>query len=137
MKGGADERGKGAWSADRGVMTGPKDQMSDPFAGCSKGGGGGRTVEVAAGKRSWLQQQALARSDDGQLVQMLASNDFLGRTMTGYQGNIDKQVETLSPEQINTAFKKLVKADDLLIVKAGDFKKTAQAEAKPAAEPEK
>ena len=92
--------------------------------------------EVAAGKKSWLQQEALSRSEDGSLVQILASNDFFGRTMTGFQGNIEKQVEALTPEQVNAAFKKAVKAEDLLVVKAGDFKKAsaAAADAKPSAE---
>ena len=58
-------------------------------------------------------------------MRMLASNDFFGRTMSGYQAGLEKQVEALTPEQVNAAFKKYVKPDDLLIVKAGDFKKAA------------
>ena len=90
--------------------------------------------EVEAGKKAWLQQSVLARSEDGGLVQMLGSNDFFGRTMTGYQAVTEKQVGALTVVQVNAAFKKYVKPEDLLIVKAGDFKKAAADAAKPAGE---
>ena len=81
--------------------------------------------EVEKDKKAWLQQSELNRSQDRGLVQMLASNDFLGRTMVGYQAAIEKQVASLTAEQVNAAFKKYVKPDELLVVKAGDFKKAA------------
>ena len=87
--------------------------------------------EVSSGKKSWLQQTALGRSEDGGLVQILTANDFLGRTVTSYQGVIDKKVEALTPELVNAAFKKFVKPQDLSIVKAGDFTKKPSADAKP------
>ncbi|HEY3738618.1 MAG TPA: pitrilysin family protein [Bryobacteraceae bacterium] len=90
--------------------------------------------EVAAGKKSWLQQDAMGRSEDGALVQLLASDDFLGRTVTGFQGAIDEKVEQLTPEQVSAAFRKYVKAEDLSIVKAGDFTKKAASSAEPSAD---
>ena len=84
--------------------------------------------EVEAGKKAWLQQSVLARSEDRGLAGMLGSNDFFGRTMTSYQAAIEKQVGALTVDQVNAAFKKYVKPQDLLIVKAGDFKKAATAE---------
>ena len=86
--------------------------------------------EVETGKKAWLHQAVLRRSEDRGLMQMLGSNDFLDRTMTGYQAVIEKQVAALTVEQVNAAFKKYVKPEDLLIVKAGDFKKAAAEPAK-------
>ena len=86
--------------------------------------------EVETGKKAWLQQAVLRRSEDRGLMQMLGSNDFLERTMTGYQAALEKQVAALTVEQVNAAFKKYVKPDDLMIVKAGDFKKAAAEPAK-------
>lgn len=81
--------------------------------------------EIAAAKKAWLQQNLLGRSQDRGLVGLLASNDFFGRTMTGYVGALEKKVEALTPDEINAAFRTLVKADNLIIIKAGDFAKAA------------
>lgn len=89
--------------------------------------------EVETGKKALLQQAVLARSEDRGLMQILSSNDFLGRTMTGYQAAIEKQVASLTPDQVSGAFRKYVKPDDLIVVKAGDFKKAAST---PAAAPQ-
>ena len=58
---------------------------------------------------------------------ILASNDFFGRTMVGFEGALDKKIEALTVAEVNAAFKNLVKAEDLVIVKAGDFKKAPPA----------
>ena len=97
--------------------------------------GGFTAAEVETGKKAWLQQAMLRRSEDRGLVQILASNDHNGRTMTGYEAALEKQVTALTPEQVSAAFKKFVKSGDLLVVKAGDFKKAA-AEAAAAPTPQ-
>jgi hypothetical protein len=53
--------------------------------------------------------------------------------MITWEGALEKKVMALTPDEVNSAFKSTVKADDLVIVKAGDFKK---ATAGPAGTPQ-
>jgi zinc protease len=78
--------------------------------------------EVAAAKKSWAQEQSVERSRDGSLAGVLASREFLDRTMK-FDETLEARVAALTPEQVSAAFRKLVDPAALTIVKAGDFKK--------------
>ena len=78
--------------------------------------------EVAAAQKSWLQERMVGRSEDGQLVGMLANRTRFDRTME-YDKQFEAKVAALTPDQITAAFRKHVDPAALTIVKAGDFKK--------------
>jgi zinc protease len=78
--------------------------------------------EIADGKRAVLQQRALARSQDGGVAGALVEQAYLGRTFA-YSGEIDRQIEALTPEQVNAALRKYVKPDAFAAFFAGDFTK--------------
>ncbi len=78
--------------------------------------------EIAAAKKSWLEQQKIQLSQDQTLVHILASHEHDGRTMQ-WTADLDKKVEALTPAQINDVFRRRVDPTALSIVKAGDFKK--------------
>jgi zinc protease len=94
--------------------------MKDEIA---KTAAGGFTAdELAAAKKSWLQERVLHRSQDGALLGLLASNERWGRTMQ-FDEALDNKVAALTPEQVSAAFKREVDPSALIYVKAGDFKK--------------
>jgi zinc protease len=90
--------------------------------------------ELKAAKSGYLQSRQVARSQDASLSNTLTSNLYLNRTMQ-WDADFEKKVESLTPEQIKTAFAKHVDYSKLVIIKAGDFakaKKGAPATAAPA-----
>jgi zinc protease len=78
--------------------------------------------EVAAGKKSFLQEQQVQRSQDAGLARQLARQAELGRTMAR-EADLEKKVSELSVAQINAAAKKWLDPSAMLYFKAGDFKK--------------
>ena len=78
--------------------------------------------EVAAAKKAWLQERGINRSEDGALVGLLSGRQRFDRTLK-YDEALEAKVAALTPEQISAAFKKHIDAGDLIVVKAGDFKK--------------
>lgn len=78
--------------------------------------------EVSAAKKSWLDEQSVQRSEDGNLMNILSSHAFWGRTMK-WDEAVETKVAALTPEQISAAFRRHVDLAGLTIVKAGDFKK--------------
>ncbi|MEP6943668.1 MAG: pitrilysin family protein [Betaproteobacteria bacterium] len=78
--------------------------------------------EIADGKRAVMQQRTLARSQDATLAATLAEQSYLGRTFAT-SGEIDRKIEALTPEQVNTAVRKYVKPDAFAAFFAGDFAK--------------
>jgi zinc protease len=78
--------------------------------------------EVAAAKKSWLQEQAVARSQDQQLALTLSRREFFDRTMK-FDEALEAKVAALTPEQVSEAFRRHVDLSALSYVKAGDFKK--------------
>jgi zinc protease len=77
--------------------------------------------EVEKAKQGWLQQQLQNRSSDGFLVSLFSSQAVTGRTMT-YNTQFEKWVESLTPNDINSAMRKYIDQSKITIVKAGDFK---------------
>ena len=78
--------------------------------------------EVAAAKKSWLQERGMGRSQDGALVGLLGARQRFDRTMK-FDEAMEAKMAALTPEQITEAFRKHVDPAKLIFVKAGDFKK--------------
>jgi len=83
--------------------------------------------EVAKAKEGYLQSRQLSRSQDNELAPALTQEAFLGRTLA-WDAALEARVRTLSPQQLQEAFRKYVDPTAFVTVKAGDF-----AKGKPAA----
>lgn len=77
--------------------------------------------EVDGAKRAFLDARLVSRSQDAALTGQLASHEALGRTMQ-WDEQLEKQIQSLTAEQITAVFRKAIDAMALTIVKAGDFK---------------
>lgn len=102
-------------------VNGPKVEFSfkDELVRTLKDGFTAKEVEEA--KKAYLDNQLVSRSQDAALLSLLASNEQLGRTMK-WNGDLEKKIASLTPDQITAAFRKHVDPAALSIVKAGDFK---------------
>ncbi len=78
--------------------------------------------EVAASRKSWLEEQAVNRSQDQGLLAGLMGHERFGITYQ-YDADLEAKVAALTPQQVNDAFRRRVSIEGLAIVKAGDFKK--------------
>jgi zinc protease len=78
--------------------------------------------EVAAAKKAWLDEQAVARSQDQMLAATLSRREFYGRTMKFDEAE-EAKVAALTPQQVSEAFRRHIDPSTLSFVKAGDFKK--------------
>ncbi len=81
--------------------------------------------ELADAKRGFLQKQQLARSSDSQLAGLLAGTITAKRTMA-YYTVLEKQIKSVTPEQVLAAMKKHWPLAKLNIVAAGDFASVKQ-----------
>jgi zinc protease len=80
--------------------------------------------EVAAAKNAMMQERQLGRSQDNQLVGLLASQAELGRTMQR-ESNLEKSINDTTAEQLSAIFKKWIDPASIAYFKAGDFRKAA------------
>ncbi len=80
------------------------------------------TEEVEAAKKGYLQSRQVSRAQDGELVGRLGNYLFLNRTLA-FDAALDKQLQALTPEQVNAAMRKYITPDRITIIKAGDFAK--------------
>jgi zinc protease len=78
--------------------------------------------EVAKAKKTWLDERAVARAEEGSVSNLLLTRERWGRTME-WDARLEAAVAALTPEQVNAAFRRHVDAAALSIVKGGDFKK--------------
>lgn len=76
--------------------------------------------EVAEGRRGYLQQLELARSNDGQLISMLNGNLYLDRDMF-HQAEFERKISQLSAEEVSQAVREHLEPEQLSYVVAGDF----------------
>jgi zinc protease len=88
--------------------------------------GGFTGEEVAAAKSGWLQSRSVGRSSDGPLAGTLATRDFDEQTLA-WDADLEKKVAALTPPQIQDALRRHLTVPALSIVKAGDFRKVADA----------
>ena len=77
--------------------------------------------EVAAAKKALRDQRTVGRSQDAQLLNLIAAREEFGRTLE-WDAQMDAKLEALTADQVNAAFRRHVSLDQLSIVKAGDFK---------------
>jgi zinc protease len=77
--------------------------------------------EVASGKKAFLDQRRVGRSQDQSLLGLVANREDEERTLA-WDDQMDAKLNALTVEQVNAAFRKHVDPSTLSIVKAGDFK---------------
>ncbi len=78
--------------------------------------------EVATAKKAWLEEEKVQRSQDQQLVRILANREFFGRTLK-FDEAVESKVGALTADQVNEAFRRHVDPNSVSYFKAGDFKK--------------
>lgn len=85
-------------------------------------------AELSGAVGAMLTERQQARAKDEVVVDALARNLYLGRTMA-WSAGIDAQLKALTVEQVNAAIRKYFKPDALSVYAAGDFAKVAGASA--------
>lgn len=83
-------------------------------------------AEISAAKSGYLQSRQVSRAQDNSLSGTLTSYRYLGRTMA-WDVEFEQKIRALTPEQIQSAMRKYITPEKLVIVKAGDFAKSASA----------
>jgi len=78
--------------------------------------------EVAAAKKTYMDDRTLSRSQDAGLSRLLARNAQFGWTMT-HEADMDGKIQALTTAQINATVKKYLDPAGISYFKAGDFKK--------------
>jgi zinc protease len=78
--------------------------------------------EIEAAKQGYLQQRTQQRANDDELINVLVSRRFAGRTMA-YDAELERRIAALTPAQINGAVKKYLDPSKMVLVRAGDFSK--------------
>ena len=78
--------------------------------------------ELAAAKTAWLEARKTARSSDGAIAGQLASNLDLGRSMARVAEE-EQRIESLTPQEVQDAFRRHIDPDRLIIIRAGDFRR--------------
>ncbi len=78
--------------------------------------------EVTDARNAWLESQKVSRSSDESIAVQISSNLRLGRT---FQFTIERErrIASLTAADIQAAFKKHINPANLVIIRAGDFKK--------------
>jgi zinc protease len=76
--------------------------------------------EIDAGRRGYLQQREIQRSNDASLAGMLNSNLYLGRDMF-HQARFEEALLALSEDDVNAAVRRHFKPDQISTAIAGDF----------------
>jgi len=86
--------------------------------------------EVEKARQGWLQNQQVARANDGGLASDLQGKVYLGRTMA-FDGELERRVAALTADQVNAVLRKYLDPARLTAVKAGDFAKGKPQAARP------
>lgn len=92
--------------------------------------GGFTAAEVAAAKPSMIQQMEQSRANDPELVGLLLSRRFSGRTLA-YDARLEAAINALTVEQVNAAVRKYIDPSKIVIVRGGDFKGKPPVKATP------
>lgn len=88
--------------------------------------------ELADAKAGLLASYQEGRFTDGGIASSLRSNLYMGRTMQ-WDADFERSIERLTVEQVNEAIRRRIKPDQVSTFVAGDFARTQQAPARPAA----
>lgn len=78
--------------------------------------------EIEKAKKTWLDQRAQDRTEEGRVAAILRERERWGRTLQ-WDAKREAAVAALTPQQVNDAFKRYVDPSAISIVKGGDFKK--------------
>ncbi|MCB9951125.1 MAG: insulinase family protein [Planctomycetaceae bacterium] len=78
--------------------------------------------ELADAQKGYLERQTVDRSDDSELARILCETAQLGRTMEFFSSQ-EKTVAALKVDDVNSALKKYIDFEQLVIVVAGEFEK--------------
>ncbi len=78
--------------------------------------------ELDNAKRGYLKEQEVAFASDVKLSHILAENLHAGRSMKYYAG-LERQIQSVTPEQVHAALVKYIDPKKLVIAVAGDFKR--------------
>jgi zinc protease len=78
-------------------------------------------AELAEAKKAYLDSRVISRSTDSALLSLIVSHEQLDRPFS-WDSNVEYTIQSLTLDQVNTAFRKHIDPDALSIVKAGDFK---------------
>ncbi len=76
--------------------------------------------EVETGRRGYLQQREIQRSNDGSLAGMINSNLYLDRDMF-HQARFEEALSALSAEEVNAAVRRHFDPERITTAIAGDF----------------
>jgi zinc protease len=77
--------------------------------------------ELEDAKKAYLESRKIGRAADGSIAGQLVANLDLDRTFA-YIAEEEKQIEALTREQVQAAFRKYIDPKRLVIIRAGDFK---------------
>ncbi|MBA3889666.1 MAG: insulinase family protein [Gemmatimonadaceae bacterium] len=80
--------------------------------------------EIAAAKSGYLQSREQGRSNDDELLTLLTNRRYSGRTLA-YDAELDAALARLTPDEVNAAIRRHIDPSKLVIVRAGDFQKSA------------
>lgn len=78
--------------------------------------------EVAEAKKSLLESQVVARSQDQNLTRLLGNRQRFDRTMK-FDEELEARIAALTTEQVSAAFRRHIDPAGLVVIEAGDFKK--------------
>jgi len=78
--------------------------------------------EVAAARKSLIEAQTVARSQDAALARLLGNRQRFDRTLK-FDADLESRIAALTPEQVSAAFRRHIDPAGLVIVEAGDFNK--------------
>jgi zinc protease len=81
--------------------------------------------EVAEGRRGYLRQLELMRSNDAQLISLLGNNLYLDRDMF-HQAEFEQKVSELTAEDVSEAVSEHIDPDQLSYAVAGDFEQDSE-----------
>lgn len=76
--------------------------------------------ELESGRRGWLRQMEIRRSDDSRLASTLSGNLYLDRDMH-YHADFEDQVRELTVEDLNEAVRRHLDPERISYATAGDF----------------
>lgn len=78
--------------------------------------------EIAKAKEGLLQSRQVSRAKDNELASKLNGYAYLNRSMA-FDQKFEDQLDALTLEEVNNAFRKYIEPSKLTIIKAGDFEK--------------
>ena len=82
--------------------------------------GGFGKDELEDGRRAWLQNREVQRTQDAALAAKLSAYLDLDRTMA-FDAELERKVRELTVDQVDAAFRKYLDPAKISVVKAGDF----------------